>query len=266
MYSTPRKVLAIDRPLYGAALKNTIFREGESFQLCALATSFPAAQRALWESQPDLILLDPEMLGPESERFVNLVRDSETPLPIIGFGEETMRARAEFLHLDTFLPKPPNVLKLNAWQGEGSALLDHLYQRFQIPRMIKVMIVDDAALMLSVISKIVKTQPDMDVIAKEKNGQEALDDLKTHQPDVILLDIEMPVMDGLTFLKHARIKSQAKVIILSSVSLTGSAKAAEARRLGADAIMTKPSGAVSMNLEEASGSQIIRTIHQVLRQ
>ena len=98
------------------------------------------------------------------------------------------------------------------------------------------------------------------------NGEEALKLLEENDIHCVVSDIKMPVMDGLTFLKHARIKSQAKVIILSSVSLTGSAKAAEARRLGADAIMTKPSGAVSMNLEEASGSQIIRTIHQVLRQ
>ncbi|PIQ25079.1 hypothetical protein COW20_15100 [bacterium (Candidatus Blackallbacteria) CG13_big_fil_rev_8_21_14_2_50_49_14] len=128
------------------------------------------------------------------------------------------------------------------------------------------MLVDDAALMLNILHRILESDKRIEIIAQVSNGQEALIQLQYHQPDVILLDIEMPIMDGLSFLKHARIKSRSKIIILSSVSMAGSNKAAEARRLGADAVITKPSGAISLDLEELSGHQIIETIYQVLRQ
>jgi two-component system chemotaxis response regulator CheB len=84
------------------------------------------------------------------------------------------------------------------------------------------------------------------------------------QPDLILLDIEMPEMDGLEFLRHARLKSKAKVIVLTSVAPTGSPKAMRALALGADAVITKPSGAVSYDLEEKRGSELRQTIYRLL--
>ena len=54
----------------------------------------------------------------------------------------------------------------------------------------------------------------------------------------------MPEMNGLEFLRHAKMKTRAKICILSSVAVSGSPYAAKAREFGADAIVTKPSGAV----------------------
>ncbi len=129
----------------------------------------------------------------------------------------------------------------------------------------KVMLVDDAAMMRLVISKFITSMPEFQIIATAANGKAALEELRKH-PDLelILLDIEMPEMDGLEFLRHARLKTRAKIVVLSSVAVAGSPHAAKARELGADAIVTKPSGAISMDLADKRGSQLAQTMKQLL--
>jgi len=74
----------------------------------------------------------------------------------------------------------------------------------------------------------------------------------------------MPEMDGLEFLRYAKLKSKAKIVILSSVALSGSPYAAKARELGADAIVTKPSGAVSLDLVDKRGGELSQVMRQLV--
>ena len=87
----------------------------------------------------------------------------------------------------------------------------------------KVMLVDDAAMMRLVISNFIAPLSEFEIVASAANGKAALEQLKKH-PDLelILLDIEMPEMDGLEFLRHAKLRTRAKIIILSSVAVAGS--------------------------------------------
>ena len=71
-------------------------------------------------------------------------------------------------------------------------------------------------------------------------------------------------MDGLEFLRHVRLKSRARVIVLSSVTPMGSNKAVQARMLGADGLVSKPSGAVSYDLEQKRGSELVEMAYRVL--
>lgn len=129
----------------------------------------------------------------------------------------------------------------------------------------KVMIVDDSAMMRVVIANFVASLPDYKVVASAENGKVALDQLaKFPDLNLILLDIEMPGMNGLEFLRHAKMRTRAKVIILSSVAGAGSRQASEARSLGADAIVTKPSGAVSMDLADKRGAELARVMSRVI--
>ncbi len=129
----------------------------------------------------------------------------------------------------------------------------------------KVMIVDDSMMMRTVITNLVKTLPTYEVVATAANGKVALEQLGKY-PDLslILLDIEMPEMDGLEFLRHAKLRTKAKICVLSSVAVSGSPHAAKARELGADAIVTKPSGAVSMDLAAKRGQELGQIMNRLV--
>ena len=129
----------------------------------------------------------------------------------------------------------------------------------------EVMIVDDSAMMRTVITNFVGKLPEFDVVAFAGNGKIALEALAKHNNlSLILLDIEMPEMDGLEFLRYAKLKSKAKIIILSSVALAGSPQAAKARQLGADAIVAKPSGSVSFDLVDKRGDELTKVMRQLV--
>jgi len=129
----------------------------------------------------------------------------------------------------------------------------------------KVLIVDDSVMMRTVIRGFVTKMPEFTAVAFAENGKKALEELDKHKDlSLILLDIEMPEMDGLEFLRYAKLKSKAKIVILSSVALSGSPYAAKARELGADAIVTKPSGAVSLDLVDKRGGELSQVMRQLV--
>lgn len=116
---------------------------------------------------------------------------------------------------------------------------------------ISVMIVDDSVLMRKLIGKIIEDDPDIEIAAKAMNGKFALSKMKTHEPDLIILDLEMPEMDGITFLKEKhKLSNNIPVIILSSIATKGAAITMEALSLGASDFITKPSGSVSLDIAE----------------
>ncbi|MEE2960478.1 MAG: response regulator [Myxococcota bacterium] len=128
----------------------------------------------------------------------------------------------------------------------------------------RVLIVDDAPLMRMVVQNILEGDPNLEVVGKARNGAEGLKQVNELKPDIVILDIEMPIMDGLTFLRHARGQFPGKILVLSAVTALGSSSAVEAKTLGADAVMSKPSGTVSLDLEERRGSELVKTIYMLL--
>jgi len=104
--------------------------------------------------------------------------------------------------------------------------------------MIRVMLVDDQALFRAGIRMLVGSQPDMDVVAEAGNGQEALAVVAASRPDVVLMDIRMPVMDGLTataeILTHA---DAPRIVMLTTFDLDEAA--ARAIQQGASGFLLK---------------------------
>lgn len=126
-----------------------------------------------------------------------------------------------------------------------------------------VMVVDDAAMMRTILAQLLATTDGYEIVASCEDGRKALDALARTEPDIILVDIEMPVMDGIEFLRRARIRTRARIVVLSGVAELGSRRASDARRLGADAVLEKPSGSVSPDLVERSGQAILGTLARI---
>jgi two-component system chemotaxis response regulator CheB len=127
-----------------------------------------------------------------------------------------------------------------------------------------VLIVDDSGLMRNTIRQIVAVDPDLEVVGEAEDGVVALEKIRALKPEIVLLDIEMPKLDGIAVLKRARLTSTAKIIILSSLAQLGSPQALETRRIGAADVIAKPSGTISLDLKAKRGSDILRAIRTVL--
>ncbi len=122
---------------------------------------------------------------------------------------------------------------------------------------ISVMICDDSALMRNLIGRIVDETTGLSVCGKAENGQDLIEKLKTAKPDVILLDIEMPVMTGLQFLKKRNeLHLDVPVIILSSVATEGAAVTIECLELGASDFITKPGSSVTLKIGDVTNEII----------
>lgn len=115
--------------------------------------------------------------------------------------------------------------------------------------MIKVLIVDDSAMMRRTIKQILETDPEIHVVGVARDGEEALIKDRELCPDVVTMDINMPVMDGLTCMLYLfEQHPQVQVIMLSSLTQEGAITTFEALELGAFDYVGKPSGTVSKNL------------------
>jgi two-component system chemotaxis response regulator CheB len=114
---------------------------------------------------------------------------------------------------------------------------------------VSVLIVDDSALMRNLISKMVESTPGLVVAERAMNGIFALQKIPRVNPDVIVLDLEMPEMNGIEFLKERKKQGIAiPVVILSSIARRGAEITMEALALGASDFIQKPSGSVSEDI------------------
>ena len=111
--------------------------------------------------------------------------------------------------------------------------------------MIKILVVDDSAFMRKVLSDLFKSQPDFEVVDIGRNGAEAVEKVKQHSPDVVTLDVEMPVMDGLTALEQIMAVKPTPVVMVSSLTKAGADATIKALSLGAVDFVAKSAGSIS---------------------
>lgn len=104
----------------------------------------------------------------------------------------------------------------------------------------KVLIIDDSAIVRNALSKLIEEEDGLEVMATASDPYFAAQKIKKELPDVITLDIEMPRMDGITFLKTLMSQYPIPVVILSSLTQKGSETAIQAMQYGAVEIITKP--------------------------
>ena len=126
---------------------------------------------------------------------------------------------------------------------------------------ISVLIVDDSALMRNLIGRMIEETPGLVVAEKAMNGIFALQKIPRTEPDVIVLDLEMPEMNGIEFLKERKKRGiEIPVVILSSIAEKGAAITMEALSLGASDFVQKPSGAVSEDIHVVKDTLLTKLI------
>ena len=112
----------------------------------------------------------------------------------------------------------------------------------------RVMVVDDSAVIRGLLTKTLETEADIKVVSTVGNGQAAIDALKRLDVDVVVLDIEMPVMDGLTALpKMLEVRPGVQVIMASTLTLKGASVSMKALSLGAADYLPKPTTTTGIN-------------------
>ena len=122
---------------------------------------------------------------------------------------------------------------------------------------IKVLVVDDSAFMRNIITKVIESTSGLLAVGKAMNGKFALEKIPLVTPDIIILDIEMPEMNGIEFLKERkRLNIDIPVIVLSSIAQERASVTMQCLALGASDFLTKPSvgasdlGELAKNLSE----------------
>jgi two-component system chemotaxis response regulator CheB len=121
---------------------------------------------------------------------------------------------------------------------------------------IGVLIVDDSAVVRQVLSEELAADPSIDVIAASPDPIFAMTRMKIRWPDVIVLDVEMPRMDGLTFLRKIMDERPTPVVICSTLTERGAVTTMEALSAGAVSIITKPKVGLKRFLEDSSADLV----------
>ena len=125
--------------------------------------------------------------------------------------------------------------------------------------MIKVLIVDDSSFMRKSLTHILESDRSIEVVATAADGKDAVRKVRQLHPDVVLLDIEMPVMDGLTALAYIMAECPTPVLMLSALNKRDASIAIKSLEHGAVDFIPKPSGVISYDIEEL-GNEIIAKV------
>ncbi|MBN1916572.1 MAG: chemotaxis response regulator protein-glutamate methylesterase [Verrucomicrobia bacterium] len=129
---------------------------------------------------------------------------------------------------------------------------------------VRVLIVDDSSFMRKALSRLLSSDPAIEVIGTAPDGRFALRKIEQLRPDVVTLDVEMPGMDGITTLREIMRNQPVPVLMVSSLTQAGAAVTISALSLGAVDFVPKPSGQISLDIENAR-AEIIAKVKAVAK-
>jgi two-component system chemotaxis response regulator CheB len=125
---------------------------------------------------------------------------------------------------------------------------------------IRVLVVDDSAFMRHALARLLNETPDLEVVGSSSNGEEGLAAARELKPDVITLDVEMPILNGLDMLRRLMIETPTRVVMLSSLTTANARTTLDALEFGAIDFVPKPSGSLSIDIGRV-GDELVAKIH-----
>lgn len=128
-----------------------------------------------------------------------------------------------------------------------------------VPSPIRVLVVDDSAFMRKMVSEILARDPGVCIAGQARDGADALVKLEALRPDVVTMDIEMPVLDGIGALTEIMRRRPTPVLMLSSLTQAGAEATLRCLELGAFDFVGKPSGSISLDIEKI-GAELISKV------
>jgi len=130
-------------------------------------------------------------------------------------------------------------------------------------RRTRILIVDDSAVMRTLLRSVINSDPGLEMVGSAVNGESALDMMESLRPDLVLLDVEMPVMDGVQTLRELRARNiRIPVIMCSSLTQRGAAVTIEALSAGASDYVAKPCGQSNLTgATQALSQDLLPKIH-----
>lgn len=127
-------------------------------------------------------------------------------------------------------------------------------------RKIQVLVVDDSAFMRKLITDFLTENSRIEVISTARNGEDGIKKIKELKPDVVTMDVEMPILNGLEALKKIMEDQPVPIIMLSSTTKEGAENTLTAIQYGAIDFIAKPSGAISLDLHKIKDELISKVI------
>ena len=236
---------------------------------CRHAANGREAVAACEERLPDVVLLDvvmPEMDGADAAELIRaLPGGKDVPILFLtGLEGTDIEKRAATIGVAAVLDKPVEVVALRR------ALRRHVLpevlaaarksprSRARARKPTRVLIVDDSAVMRGVLTQILSSDPGLEVVSAACDARRAWDKIQRFSPDVVTLDIEMPGMDGLTFLARLMRLRPTPVVMISSLTERGSRETIRALELGATDFVAKPRVDVAKGIEAMAADVIAK--------
>ncbi|PFA67863.1 chemotaxis response regulator protein-glutamate methylesterase [Bacillus sp. AFS015802] len=124
----------------------------------------------------------------------------------------------------------------------------------------KVLVVDDSAFMRKLISDFLTASNQLEVIGIARNGEDAVAKIKRFRPDVVTLDVEMPLLNGIEALRRIMEECPVPVVMLSSTTREGAEETVTAMELGAVDFIAKPSGTISLDLHKVQHEMVDKVL------
>jgi len=236
---------------------------------CAEAANGQEALAALAASgRPDLITVNwhmPVMDGIELVRHLRR-EPAYRGLPILMISTEHEQERialARQAGIDDYLAKPFTAAALSRKLVDLGVMAEPATNAVRRP--IGVLICDDSATIRGILTATLGADPDLKVVGAAVNGEACLAMIPAAQPDLVLLDVEMPVMDGITTLREIRRRfGKLPVVMFSSLTERGAKATVDALLAGANDYVAKPAGLAAGEVAERIRSDVIGRIKSLV--